>query len=93
VNHAIDHPPSPAPPAPAAPPQATTDREAARRARVDAIRDAAIVRSELGLLWQHKLDPIEQHVVWWYDRQAGELREYCGATVKEAIERARRDGR
>lgn len=71
----------------------TTDRETARRARVDAIRDGAITRSELGILWQHRRDLIGQHVVWMFDRAAGIMREHCGDTVEEAISKARRSRR
>ncbi len=84
------HPPSPAPPRPT-----STDREAARLARVARvleIRDAAITREALGQAAHHRRLPHGQHEVSFYDRPAGVLRTYTGATLEEAIGRAQ-DGR
>jgi hypothetical protein len=76
---------------PPVPPRPTsTDRETARRDRVQQIRDAAITRSELGILWQCRRDLIGQHVVWWYDRDRGVMREFTADSLDLAIERARR---
>jgi len=65
-------------------------KESARLERVAAIRDAAITRQQLGILWQHRLDLIGQHVVYVFDRDAGQLREFIGATLDEAISAAKR---
>jgi hypothetical protein len=67
-----------------------TAREAARRERVDAIRDAAIVREHLGQAASHRRLPDGAHEVSFFDRERGELLEFTGATADEAIARARR---
>jgi len=64
-------------------------KEQARLERVVAIRDGAIVRSALGILWQHRLDLIGQHLVFTFDRDADTMREFSGATLDEAIAAAK----
>ena len=65
--------------APQSPP--TTEREAARRARIESIRFGARVRDRLGQGAHHEIVDGE-HVVTWRGRR------FHGATVDEAIKAA-----
>ena len=62
-----------------------TAKESARRARVDAIRDGAITREHLGQAATHRLLPDGRHEISVYDRAAGELRQFTGETLDQAI--------
>jgi len=76
----MTHPTSPTP----------SGKEQARLERVAAIRDGAITRQQLGILAQHRRTDDGQHQVWWFDHDASTLRTFDGATLQEAVDKAKR---
>jgi hypothetical protein len=66
-------------------------KEAARRARLErvlAIHNAAVVREHLGQAAHHRRLPDGRHEVSRFDRQAGEMRTWTGATLSAALSQA-----
>jgi len=68
-----------------------TQQTLTRRARVEAIRDGAIVREALGLAARHSRTKSGQHVVSWFDQSAGRPRTSTGPTLAEAIAGAEKE--
>jgi hypothetical protein len=64
--------------------------EGERRARVEAIRDAALARAALGQAAVHRRLADGEHEIGIYDRRRGQLRQHVAATLAEAIAMFRR---
>ena len=70
-----------------------TTTDTARSARIEAIRNGAVVRAALGQAAHHELLLDGRHHVSVFDQARGRLREGTGATVAEAIAQIQGGGR
>jgi hypothetical protein len=69
---------------------ASDTRSAQRAERIQTIVDGALTREQLGQSALHKRPPSGEHEVSLYDRTAGRMRTWSGATLAAAIGAAQR---